>query len=245
MKFKNEKILVIIPARGGSKRIKHKNIVNLNGQPMIYWPLQEISSLFSSKQVLVSTDDKEIANVVTKKGLKVPFKRPKNLSDDFCSSLDVCLHALNWYERHINRVEYVLIIYPTAVLIKKEHLENAFKILIDDQDCDFIFSGTRFAFPIQRAVFKNKRNYIEMFNPDAYHQRSQDLREAFHDAGQFYWYKRKSLLNLKNPTNANAKLYELSPENVVDIDTIEDLNLATKYLRMDEYYSVRDDWYFV
>ena len=139
--FKNT--LVIIPARGGSKRIPNKNIKMIFGNPMIYWPLMELKKLFKSEDILISTDSKTIKSIVEKKGIKVPFIRPKTLSDDFTGTDDVISHALNWYENFYSlKVDYVLTVYPTAVLLSSQDLLVAFKTLKLNPKCDSIMSAT-------------------------------------------------------------------------------------------------------
>jgi len=230
MKYKN--VLVIIPARGGSKRIVKKNIKEICGQPMIFWPLQQLTKIFLSSQIIVSTDDNNIKELVEKKGIKVPFKRPKELSDDYTGTTDVARHALIWFENNIKSVDYVLIVYPTAVLLNKSDIELAFSYLQNDKDCDYVFSATTFPFPIQRAVFENEHGYVSSFNSDNYKKRSQDLKETFHDAGQFYFFKANSLKNTFNFNNSNAKILKLNRNKVVDIDTEEDFEIAEEKMKL-------------
>ena len=220
------KILVIIPARGGSKRIPNKNIKNICGQPMIYWPMMELSKKFSSDQVLVSTDSESVISVIEKKGLKVPFIRPAELSGDYTGTMAVATHALKWFEDNHHSIDYVLVVYPTAVLLDIEDIIAAFHILNHDNSCDFVMSATKFAFPIQRAVFENSKGYAEMFEPKNYTTRSQDLVEALHDAGQFYLYRPDVVRQGKNITNATVKLQLLHRNKVIDIDTPEDFDVA-------------------
>ena len=181
--FKNT--LVVLPARGGSKRIKKKNIKLIHGQPMIYWPLTEVKKLFNSENILVSTDCDEIKLTVERKGLNVPFKRPKNISDDFTGTAEVVTHALNWYESNIKKMDFVLTVYPTAVMISENDINKAMELLLSDSKCDMVMSATNFPFPIQRAVFEDRNGYAKMIEPKNFHKRSQDLLEARHDAGQF------------------------------------------------------------
>ena len=187
--MKNKKIIIIIPARGGSKRIFKKNIKKICGQPMIYWPLMQLSKFFKPSQIIVSTDSKEIKKIVERKGIEVPFLRPQELADDYTSSTDVVRHSLNWYEKNFYKVDYVIMIYPTAVLLNLKDIKNAYKSLVSDKNCDLIFSGTNYMFPIQRSFFIDKKGYAKMHNPKYFKTRSQDLPEAMHDAGQFYIFK--------------------------------------------------------
>lgn len=230
--MQHKDVLVIIPARGGSKRIIKKNIKEICGQPMIYWPLQVLTNIFFSNQILISTDDNEIINVVKKKGIEVPFIRPQELSDDYTGTMEVANHALKWFEKNVKIVDYVLIVYPTAVLLDKSDLELAYDILQDDKNCDYVFSGTTFPFPIQRAVYENKNGYASNFNPENYKKRSQDFKEVFHDAGQFYFCRTNSIRNSINFEDSNAKILKLKRNKVIDIDTEEDFEIAEEKMKL-------------
>jgi len=238
------RVLVVIPARGGSKRIPNKNIKSMLGQPMIYWPLMELSNFIKAENVLVSTDSELIKSTVEKKGLNVPFMRPANLSDDFVDTVSVVTHSLKWYEENIEVVDYVLTVYPTAVLLREEDIRAAMTVLSEDEDCDSVMSATNFAFPIQRAVCVNKMGYAEMFEPKYYYARSQDLVQAMHDAGQFYLSRAASVRNGAVLTNSKVRLQLLHRKNVVDIDTIEDFEIAEEKLRINKKMPADKNWRF-
>ena len=244
LKFNIESTLVVFPARGGSKRIPDKNIKEIFGQPMIYWPLMEIQKIFNRENVLISTDSKSIKSVVQKKGLDVPFLRPDNLSDDFTGTTAVIEHALKWYEDNIKKVEYVLTVYPTAVLLREEDIISSMKMLLEDDDCDSVMSATSFSFPIQRAIFENNKGYAEMFQPENHSKRSQDFAEAKHDAGQFYLSRANAIRNSKSLINANTKLLLLHRNNVVDIDSIEDFEVAEQKLKTIKRKTIDPSWSF-
>jgi pseudaminic acid cytidylyltransferase len=237
-------VLVVIPARGGSQRIPNKNVKEIFGQPMIYWPLMELRKIFSKDNVLVSTDSELIKDYVERKGLKVPFMRPKNLSDNFTGTAPVVEHALSWCEAHLKKVDYVLTVYPTAVLLNAEDICSAMTILREDESCDSVMSATNFSFPIQRAVYENSFGYAEMFDPSQYSARSQDLIEAKHDAGQFYLSRAEAVRNGALLTNSRVKLKMLHRNSVVDIDTIEDFEVAEQKLRINKTKIKIDNWMF-
>ncbi|OSM02055.1 pseudaminic acid cytidylyltransferase [Magnetofaba australis] len=231
-------VLVIIPARGGSKRVPRKNIKPICGQPMIYWPLMALSKLFRAEQILLSTDDAQIAAVVREKGVATPYTRPDSLADDFTGTMAVAAHALNWHEQNVGKVDSVLIVYPTAVLLNPQDIQAAYAALTQDASCDLIMAATTFPFPIQRAVFKNSHGYAQMFQPEHAMTRSQDLTEALHDAGQFYLCRAEAVRREMNVTNANVGMQILNRKNVVDIDTVEDFDVAEskmKTLGLDAY----------
>jgi N-acylneuraminate cytidylyltransferase len=236
--------LVIIPARGGSKRIPNKNLKMIFGQPMICWPLMTINRLFDAANVLVSTDSDLIKAEVETRGLIVPFKRPAALADDFTGTAEVVTHALQWFEENIRKVDYVLTVYPTAVLLCENDIVAAMDLLKQDKSTDSVMSATNFPFPIQRAIFKNSMGYAEMFYPENYYARSQDLEEAMHDAGQFYLSKADSVRQGAVLTNSRVKIQALKRNRVVDIDTLEDFELAEEKLRLYRKGEVELSWKF-
>jgi len=239
---KANNLLIIVPARGGSKRIPQKNIKNICGQPMIYWPLMELSKEFLSSQILVSTDNSEVISSVEKKGIKVPFVRPQSLSDDFTGTMAVATHALAWFEKNVSAVDYVLVVYPTAVLLNINDISTAFSFLKNDENCDCVMSATNFVFPIQRAMFQNSEGYAQMFKPENLMSRSQDLVEAMHDAGQFYLYRSRAVRAGKDLNKSNVKLQLLDRNKVVDIDTLEDFDVAETRMKMLGLDQTNFDW---
>lgn len=228
--FKNT--LVVIPARGGSKRIPDKNIKEIYGKPMICWPLTEIKKIFDPALILVSTDSDKIKEKVEREGLTVPFKRPADLADDFTGTAEVVTHALNWFEKNVHEVDFVVTVYPTAVMLSSKDLIAAKHILDSDKNCDCVMSSANFSYPIQRAVFENKNGFAEMFQPENYHKRSQDFIEAKHDAGMFYVNRAQAVRECRILTNSNVKLYPLKRHFVIDIDTVEDFEEAIEKLKI-------------
>lgn len=226
-----KKILVVVPARGGSKRIHKKNIKKINDHPMIYWPLSVISELFETKQTIVSTDSDEIMSVVLETGLEIPFRRPVELSDDFTITNAVIRHALQWYEKTFHKVDIVITIYPTAVLLSKNDIIEAIKTINSDEHCDTVMSAARYPYPIQRAVYEHANGYAKMFNPEYYAARSQDLLPASHDAGQFYVTRAATIRTEKPFIETNLKLQFIEADRVIDIDNQEDFEIAEKKLK--------------
>lgn len=243
-KFSIDSTLVVIPARGGSKRIPNKNFKKIFGQPMIYWPLMELKKIFHSENILISTDSELIKELAEYKGLSVPFLRPDSLSDDFTGTAAVVEHALGWYETNIKKVDFVLTVYPTAVLLNENDIRGAITAIDDDDACDSVMSATIFPFPIQRALYENQHGFAEMFYPENYSTRSQDLIEAKHDAGQFYLSRAESVRKSSNVTNSKVKLQVLHKNNVVDIDTLEDFEIAEDKLRIYKKNSFDENWTF-
>ncbi len=220
----NKKAIAIIPARGGSKRIPRKNIKSFHGKPLIAYSIQTAleSNLF--ERVIVSTDDKEIAEIAKKYGAEVPFVRPKELSDDFSATQEVINHTLQYLRDNGERYEYYCTIYATAPLLQAKYLIEGFEKL-QKNDAVNSFSVTSMPFPIQRTFKINKDERCEMFWPEYSNTRSQDLEEAYQDAGQFYWTK----LNKESNEIMFGKdsIPIVLPRHLVqDIDTLEDWKRA-------------------
>lgn len=220
--------IAIIPARGGSKRIPRKNVRPFAGKPMIAWSIEAALASQVFDEVVVSTDDEEIAAVARSCGAQVPFRRPPELSDDHTATLPVISHAIHWWEENRAPVEYVCCIYATAPFLRTEFLREGFRIMREKSDAEFVFSVTSYAFPIFRAIRIVESGRVEMFWPENQMKRSQDLPEAWHDAGQFYWGRKNAFL--ENEGFFTAKSYPvILPRHLVqDIDTPEDWDRAEK-----------------
>tara|TARA_B100001939_G_scaffold341876_1_gene352105 strand:- start:5539 stop:6240 length:702 start_codon:yes stop_codon:yes gene_type:complete len=223
--------ICIIPARGGSKRIPRKNIRPFAGRPMIEHSIRaaELSGCFD--RVIVSTDDEEIAAVARAAGAEAPFLRPADLADDHATTQAVMAHALDWLAEREKLPEFVCCIYATAPFLRPEDLRDGLDKL-KNSDALYAFSVTSYAFPIQRAVKITKRGRVEAFTPEYNTTRSQDLEEAFHDAGQFYWGKTTAFREGK-PVFAPHSLPIILPRHrVQDIDTEEDWTRAELMYRV-------------
>ena len=213
--------LAIIPARGGSKRIPRKNIKLFCEKPMIAWSIEAALQSGCFDQVIVSTDDEEIADVARRYGATVPFMRPTELSDDHTGTIPVIRHAIEWVNAQGQSVEQACCLYATAPFVSPEDIRRGFDTLLDTGS-DYAFSVTSYAFPIQRAIRLNAEGRVEMFNPEHFNTRSQDLEEAFHDAGQFYWGKADAWLQGRMIFSPASVPVALPRHRVQDIDTPED-----------------------
>lgn len=223
--------LAVIPARGGSKRIPRKNIKLFCGKPMIAWSIDaaRLSGCFDN--IIVSTDDSEIAEVALAYGAKVPFTRPPELSDDHTGTAKVIAHAIDWMNSNVDQVDFACCIYATAPFIKVEDLRLGYDQLRLSK-ADYAFSVTSYPFPIQRAIRITANNRVEMFNPQHFNTRSQDLESTFHDAGQFYWGKASAWLKDKQLFTHDALPVLLPRHRVQDIDTLEDWECAEWLFRV-------------
>jgi len=217
-------VVAIIPARGGSKRIPRKNIKEFCSKPMIAYSIEAAleSKLFD--KVIVSTDDDEIAKIAIQYGAEVPFMRPTELSDDHTATIPVIAHAIEELQKK-GPIEIACCIYATAPFIEVKYLKEAYQSLVRNQS-DYAFSATSFAFPIQRAIKLDSKQGVEMFNPEHFNTRSQDLEEAYHDAGQFYFGTAQAWLEARAIFSKASTAVILPRHKVQDIDTMEDFRRA-------------------
>ena len=212
--------IAIIPARGGSKRIPRKNIKEFAGLPIIAHSIKAALECGLFDKIIVSTDDEEIAQVARSFGAEVPFMRPKELSDDHTATIPVIAHAIQTLQNDYV-IDNVCCIYATAPFIRSSDLLDAYNALITHNK-QYAFPVTTFPFPIQRGVKRDENGNIEMFNPQHFATRSQDLQEAYHDVGQFYWGRADAWLEGK-PIFSDAATTIVLPRHLVqDIDTPED-----------------------
>ena len=217
--------LAVIPARGGSKRIPRKNIKWFCGRPIIAWSIESAKLSGCFDRVIVSTDDEEIAGVARDLGAEVPFLRPPELSDDNTGTIPVIAHAIHWQRQGGVMPTEVCCIYATAPLLRAADLQKGLEVL-EASGCDFSFSATSYCFPIQRAFRIDATNRVEMFYPENFSTRSQDLESAYHDAGQFYWGKAEAWLSTCPIFSSKATAVILPRYRVQDIDTPEDWECA-------------------
>ena len=216
--------VAIIPARGGSKRIPRKNIKDFHGKPLIAYSIEVAlkSKLFD--KVIVSTDDEEIAKIAMQYGAVIPFLRPKELSDDFTGTGAVVEHTMNYLKQQGENYDFICTIYATAPFLDKKYLIEGFEKL-KNSNAKNAFSCTSMPFPIQRTFKITQNERCEMFWSENFTKRSQDLEEAFQDAGQFYWINLK--INSDEIIFGKDSIPIILPRYLVqDIDTQEDWTRA-------------------
>lgn len=218
--------LAVIPARGGSKRIPRKNIKSFAGKPIIAWSIEAALQSQCFDHVIVSTDDHEIAEVAQQRGASVPFMRPATLADDHTATIPVVRHAIEWFTAEVMEPAEVCCIYATAPFVQPEDLQKGLELLVAAADCNYAFSVTSYPFPIQRAIRITDGERVEMFNPEHFNTRSQDLEEAWHDAGQFYWGWARSWVAGEPLFSPKSVPLRLPRQRVQDIDTLEDWSRA-------------------
>ncbi|MDT0582816.1 pseudaminic acid cytidylyltransferase [Brumicola blandensis] len=217
--------IAVIPARGGSKRIPKKNIKAFAGQPLIAYSIKAAQESGLFDDIIVSTDDEAIAELAKQYGAKVPFMRPDVLSDDMTGTRPVTNHAIEWYRDNIATPTFCCCIYATAPFLQAKYLQHGLQGLLDDPSKGFAYSVTSFPFPIQRALFLKENYAFPAFQEDIY-KRSQDLPEAYHDAGQFYWGTTEDYLSPKAIFSEHGIPVVLPRHLVQDIDTPEDWDRA-------------------
>ena len=217
--------IAVIPARGGSKRIPRKNIKLFNGKPMIAWSIEAAKASGLFDRIIVSTDDAEIAEVARQWGADVPFMRPEALSNDYAGTTPVIAHATQWALDQGMDIEAVCCIYATAPFLQVGDLKQGWQALTSG-DWDYAFTVTDFAAPIFRAFKQSTGGGIEMFFPEHFSTRSQDLPVALHDAGQFYWGRPAAWLEDKRIFDQRSKPIVIPRWRVQDIDTLDDWDRA-------------------
>ncbi|RUO79872.1 pseudaminic acid cytidylyltransferase [Idiomarina tyrosinivorans] len=217
---------VIIPARGGSQRIPRKNIREFGGKPMIAWSVEAALATPSVDQVIVSTDDAEIAEIAQQFGANVPFLRNAELADHHTPTVPVIADAIKRMAELGQSFDNVCCLYATAPFVRSQDLENAYQQLVERQLADYIFSVAEYAFPVQRAVTMNADSRVGLLQPDFEQTRSQDLPQAYHDAGQFYWGRVEAWLQAKPIMSSHSYGYKLPRTRVQDIDTEADWEIA-------------------
>lgn len=217
--------LCVIPARGGSKRIPRKNIKQFYGKPMIGYSIEAAIKFGNFDHVIVSTDDEEIAAISKLYGAEVPFIRPDEISNDHVGTTPVIKHAIEWFEQSNIAITEVCCLYATAPFVRADTINKAYKQWKLSR-ADYCFTVTSYSFPVQRAVEITEKNRLKMFYPQFFSSRSQDLKEAYHDAGQFYWGKAEAFKTLKPLFSDFSSPYVLPRHLVQDIDTPEDWKRA-------------------
>lgn len=221
--------VAIIPARGGSQRIPRKNILELEGKPIIAYSIATAKESGLFDRIIVSTDDKEIAQVAREYGAETPFIRPASLADHYTGTTDVFQHAVTWLEDNGENIDRACLIYATCPLLKSQFLIEGFHKL---SQAKFSFSATSFAFPVQRALKITLTGKVTPMYPEHIKSRSQDLEEAIHDAGQFYWARAKDLKDSPVFFGPESKPVMLPRHLVQDLDTPEDLAVLKQLIKL-------------
>jgi len=216
--------IAIIPARGGSKRIPRKNIKEFCGKPIIAYSIETAIKSNIFDEIMVSTDDEEIAEIAKKYGASVPFFRSAEMSSDMAMTVPVLIEVLGEYEKRGKHFDITCCIYPCAPFITPQKLKQGVDILLQN-NANFAFPVVKFSYPPQRGlVIRDQR--ISMLYPENYLKRSQDLEPLYHDAGQFYFAKTEVLKEKQTFFGENSMPIICNESEMQDIDTMEDWKIA-------------------
>lgn len=217
--------VAVIPARGGSKRIQRKNVRPFAGRPMIAHSIRAAQASGIFDRIIVSTDDPEVSLVALQHGADVPFKRPAHLSTDMAGTAPVITHAVRFLMNEGQPPSAVCCIYATAPFVESADLQASLETL-ESRDLDYVFAGTTYPYPIFRSFHEIPGGGLAMFFPENAETRSQDLPEALHDAGQFYWGTPTAWLEARPVFGARTAIHRVPRWRVQDIDTEEDWTRA-------------------
>jgi N-acylneuraminate cytidylyltransferase len=198
---------------------------------MIAWSIEAAKTSEVFDRIFVSTDDLEIAEVSLKYGAEVPFIRPENLSDDYVGTTEVVAHAVSWAESSNMKISAACCVYATAPLLDPEDIVRGLEML-ESGGWDYTFSVTDFNAPIFRAFRQTEQGGVEMFFPDFFKTRSQDLPHAFHDAAQFYWGRSSAWLEQKKIFDLGSMPIFIPRDRVQDIDTLNDWSIAEQLFKV-------------
>jgi len=226
--LEGKKILTLIPARAGSKRLPWKNIKDLRGKPLIAWTIEQALGSKYADNVMVSTDDKGIAETAVKYGALAPFLRPQELAGDKASSIDVALHSLEWFKQENGCFpEFIILLQPTSPLRAAEDIDKAFEMILFDRNADAVVSITKALESPYSARVKNPKGFIERFINDGKNfYRKQDLPAVYMPNGAVYICRTQALFKEKTFYPEKTLGYEMPRERSVDIDDIIDFQFA-------------------
>lgn len=224
------KSVAIITARGGSKRIPRKNIKPFLGKPILEYSIEAALQTDMFYEVMVSTDDEEIAQVAKKAGAKVPFMRSEKTSNDFAATADVVGEVIDMYESMGIKFEHACCIYPTAPFITPDAIKTAMALL-EQEKADCVIPVVKYSFPPQRSVVINNGRLMAKW-PENMNKRSQDLEPLYHDCGQFYCLNVESFKKQRVIWMENVVPYIQDDINVQDIDTPDDWEIAEMKYRL-------------
>lgn len=223
--------IAVIPARGGSKRIPRKNIKDFHGKPIISYAITAAIESGLFEHVFVSTDDNEIASIAEQYGATVPFVRPKELADDHSTLGNVLAHTSHWLSENGFEFSAICSIFPTSPFLHTNDLKAAYDIF-STGNWNYVFAATEYVSPIQRSFRIRDDQTVEMFHPEEFETRSQDLEKAYHDAGMFSWGTPEAWKEQRPPFSNASTIYKLPHYRVIDLDTIDD------WLRAEIMYEV-------
>lgn len=219
-------MVAIITARGGSKRIPRKNIRDFMGKPMIAYAIDAALRAEIFDEVMVSTDDDEIAQIAKKYGAVIPFMRSVEAANDFATTTDVLNEVFDNYKKNDKKFDEFCCIYPCVPFLTSEILKNAYETFKNNANLDCLIPVVKFSFPIQRAFRVNDKQMLEFREPKHALTRSQDLEPMYHDVGMFYFAKTDSFLTKHSLITPNTGYIEMDEALIQDIDNESDWKMA-------------------
>lgn len=225
----NGKKLAIITARGGSKRIPRKNTKDFCGKPILCYSIEAARQAEVFDEIMVSTEDEEIARIARSAGAEVPFFRSRENAGDYASTDDVITEVLQAYQERGQSFEAFCCLYPTAPFLSGERLRSAMSLL---EETDSVMPVVPFSYPPQRGLLIDEKGYVKRQFPEYATTRSQDLPKIYHDCGQFYACRTKAFLEAGTTDVERLTPLILTEMEVQDIDTPEDWEIAEMKYRM-------------
>lgn len=229
--FNKKTVLAIITARGGSKRLPGKNILDLNGKPLIAWTIEAAKKSLYIDKLIVSTDDNKIANISKQYGAEVPFLRPDELSSDTTISIDVVFHAIKFFKEKNIRFKYILLLQPTSPLRISEDIDNAFKMIDDNTKAIVSVCETEHS-PLWSNTLPENLSMKDFIIPEIKNKRSQDLPKYYRLNGAIYIAEVDYLIKHNEFFGINTKAFIMPQERSVDIDNEVDFKLCDIYSRL-------------
>ena len=223
--------IAVIPARGGSKRIPRKNVKDFGGRPMIAWAIAAALESRMFDQVVVSTDDAEIAEIARKYGAETPFVRPAELANDTAGTVPVIAHAIRELGRSGISADFAACVYPCTPFLRAADLTEAFELLKVSGE-DFVYPVVEYPHPTFRAMRRTPGGKMEFVFPECEMMRTQDMEKTYHDAGQFYWGKASAWLEEKRMHTAGVGMVVPS-WRFVDVDTEDDWRRAELFFEVE------------
>ena len=235
--YKNKTFLAIIPARGGSKRLPRKNVLDLNGKPLIAWSIEAGLKSNYIDEVMVTTDDDEIIDISKKFGANVPFKRPEKLADDYATRPEVIKHAIEFYQNELGKqFDYLVFLQPTSPLRDEKDIDNAIEFMFE-KNGDAVVSVCELEHPIHwSGTLPEDKNMSKFLDNVAVQSRSQDLEKYYRLNGAIYICDVQKFLEegcvfLKE----NIFAFEMAQEKSIDIDTDFDVNMVKRIIESNKF----------
>lgn len=223
--------IAIIPARGGSKRVKNKNIKLFHGKPIIAWPINEAIKSKIFDKIIVSTDSKKIARIAKKYGAVIPFLRKRLLSNNTANINDVIFDVLEFYKNRKEKINFVCLIYATAPFLKKEDLKKGLKLLKKDKKLDYVLSISKLKTSYYRSLKIKGKKIFPAFRKHIY-TRTQKIKDFYYDNAQFTFGRKLSWLKKKHSYISKTSFVYVPSYRIQDIDTIEDWKRAENLFKI-------------